>query len=247
LSDQVSVGTEKGEYLADAVILTVPLGCLKRSTIEFTPPLPPRVHSAIEHLGYGNLEKVFLRFEHSWWNTSSSEKNPPNSYIFLPPDTLPSEFPHALLHVYSLASLPVNAQPVLMIYLSAEWSTVLTSLSPHDIVELFQTHYLPILPNYGVDCAISDVFCTNWTNDPWSYGSYTHIPVGSDAGIDDLRVLGEKIASGESGQGGLWFAGEHAGLNDLATANGALSSGKQAAVHVLHDLFGRKEAREVSP
>src|SRR5271167_3015305 len=77
-SDQIFVGTKTGEYLADAVILTVPLGCLKRSTIQFSPPLPRRIQSAIQNLGYGNLEKLFLRFERPWW-IASPEQNPPNS------------------------------------------------------------------------------------------------------------------------------------------------------------------------
>ena len=104
------------------------------------------------------------------------------------------------------------------------------------IADLFQTHYLPLLPNYTPDCVIQDVFWTDWTNDPFSFGSYTHIPVGSENGIDDLTVLGDKIAHLSHGDGGLWFAGEHAGTADLATVNGAMSSGSSAAIQVLRAL-----------
>ena len=55
-------------------------------------------------------------------------------------------------------------------------------------------------------------------------------------GVDDLRILGEKIVGLGNGPGGLWFAGEHAGRSDLATVNGAMTSGSLAAVEVLKSL-----------
>jgi monoamine oxidase len=78
---------------------------------------------------------------------------------------------------------------------------------------------------------------TNWSADPWAYGSYTHIPVGSKDGYEDLKLLGEKIMGPEKGAGGLWFAGEHAGTGDIGTVNGAMMSGSNAALQVLR-AFG---------
>lgn len=234
-SDRISVGTTTTTFKADAVILTVPLGCLQRSTITFNPPLPLRVQSAIDNLGFGNLEKLFLKFKRAWWTTQLSE-DPPHMFTFLPPLTLPSAAPRQLLTMFSLASLPVHAQPVLVVYLAGAWSTYLTSQSYDEIADLFESHYLPCLPNYTSECTILDVFHTNWTRDPFSYGSYTHVPVGSLDGVDDLRILGEKIVGLGKGFGGLWFAGEHAGTSDLATVNGAMTSGGLAAVEVLKSL-----------
>lgn len=48
------------EYEGAAVIVTVPLGCLKAGDIAFQPPLPPWKTEAIEKLGFGNLNKVKL-------------------------------------------------------------------------------------------------------------------------------------------------------------------------------------------
>ena len=135
--------------------------------------------------------------------------------------------------MFSLATLPVNAQPVLVVYLAGAWSRYLTNQSPAAIKEIFQSHYLPCLPNYSRDCTIVDVVCTDWSNDIYSYGSYTHIPVGSRDGIEDLRILGEQIFKLDRGRGGLWFAGEHAGTADMGTVNGAITSGMLAALDVL--------------
>jgi monoamine oxidase len=229
----LAVHTPSRILSADAVILTVPLGCLQRSTINFEPPLPTRVISAIKNLGFGNLEKLFLKFDEAWWNDPFSTKEPPEIFTFLPPSTLPPACPRRLLTMFSLANLPINAQPVLAIYLAADWTTFIASQSHESIASVFQNHYLPCLPNYHRNCTIREVFCTQWTTDPWTYGSYTHIPVGSQDGIEDLRILGEKIVGLENGVGGLWLAGEHAGTADVGTVNGAMTSGKLAAVEIL--------------
>jgi Flavin containing amine oxidoreductase len=172
------------------------------------------------------------KFETAWWTTPVSSE-PPEMFTFLPPVTLPSDAPCQLLSMFSLASLPVNAQPVLAVYLAGEWSTYLMSQTPKEIVHIFEVHYLPCLPNYTDRCTVLEVYCTNWTNDPFSYGSYTHIPVGSLDGVNDLHILGEQIVGLSNGKGGLWFAGEHAGTSDLATVNGAMTSGSLAATEIL--------------
>lgn len=45
---------------ADAVLVTVPLGILKRNHIKFYPPLNERKMGAINRLGFGVLNKVGL-------------------------------------------------------------------------------------------------------------------------------------------------------------------------------------------
>lgn len=46
------------EFEGAAVIVTVPLGCLKAEDITFQPPLPQWKSEAIDKLGFGNLNKV---------------------------------------------------------------------------------------------------------------------------------------------------------------------------------------------
>ena len=49
------------------VVVTVPLGVLKRGAPKFTPDLPTDRTAAIEQLGFGRYEKVVLRFERPFW------------------------------------------------------------------------------------------------------------------------------------------------------------------------------------
>lgn len=69
---QVRVHTDTGVFEADAAIVTVPLGVLKRApheahAVRFQPPLPQRKLTAIKRLGFGCLNKVMLLFPYSFW------------------------------------------------------------------------------------------------------------------------------------------------------------------------------------
>jgi hypothetical protein len=67
---KVSVGFSDGEALEfDDVVVTVPLGCLKRDKPTFRPPLPSRLSEAINSIGYGTLDKVYITFPSAFWDT----------------------------------------------------------------------------------------------------------------------------------------------------------------------------------
>ncbi|KAI5298423.1 hypothetical protein KEM55_003414, partial [Ascosphaera atra] len=53
---------------ADKILVTAPLGVLKNGSIKFNPPLPDWKTDAIQSLGYGNMNKVILVFEKSFWD-----------------------------------------------------------------------------------------------------------------------------------------------------------------------------------
>src|SRR5262249_16189718 len=51
------------QYLANHFVVTVPIGVLKAGTIAFVPVLPPQKLGAIQRMGSGLLNKVFLEFQ----------------------------------------------------------------------------------------------------------------------------------------------------------------------------------------
>src|SRR5699024_10175606 len=69
------------------------------------------------------------------------------------------------------------------------------------------------------------VAVTSWGADPYSCGSYSHIPPGSSPA--DADRLGEPVG------GRLLFAGEHTQSARIAYADGALTSGIREAKRLL--------------
>ncbi|WP_291052013.1 FAD-dependent oxidoreductase [Herbiconiux sp.] len=69
----VSLRLGTGESLSiDRVVVTAPIGVLQAGTIEFDPPLPDAVQSAIEAIGMGTLEQLWLRFDEPFWSTEAT-------------------------------------------------------------------------------------------------------------------------------------------------------------------------------
>ncbi|KAK5135867.1 hypothetical protein LTR08_004516 [Meristemomyces frigidus] len=54
----------------DEIVVTTPLGWLKRNVDAFKPALPPRLSQAIDSIGYGTLDKVYITFPSAFWDTS---------------------------------------------------------------------------------------------------------------------------------------------------------------------------------
>jgi polyamine oxidase len=66
--NKVIVCVEGGtSFVADAAIITVPLGVLKANIIKFEPELPECKLSAIADLGVGLENKIALRFDTIFW------------------------------------------------------------------------------------------------------------------------------------------------------------------------------------
>lgn len=62
-------GTTRG---FDAVIVTVPLGVLKAGSIAFEPPLSAQKRGAIERMGMGLLDKLYLVFDRPFWDEQTN-------------------------------------------------------------------------------------------------------------------------------------------------------------------------------
>ncbi len=66
--DAVTVRTDTGTHEGAAAIVTLPLGVLKAGSVRFDPPLPSWKVDAIDRLGMGLLDKLYLRFPHVFWD-----------------------------------------------------------------------------------------------------------------------------------------------------------------------------------
>jgi polyamine oxidase len=63
----VTIETTKGRAEAEYAIVTLPLGVLKTGSVAFNPPLPESKQRAIQRLGVGVFNKLFLLFDQAFW------------------------------------------------------------------------------------------------------------------------------------------------------------------------------------
>jgi polyamine oxidase len=200
-------GSEAGSH----VVVTVPLGVLKRGAPRFSPGLPPDRLAAIGRLGFGRFEKVALRFDEPFWRDAGW----PHLMLF-PRD--PGEW-----MVWAMGLDAFGDEPVLVFFVFHSAVGRVTAAGRDGAVRWA----LGLLAEAtGRPCPEpAAVAVTSWGTDPYTGGSYTHIPPGASPGDADL--LGEPVG------GRLLFAGEHTQSARLAYADGALTSGIREAKRLL--------------
>jgi monoamine oxidase len=106
----VRVETSAGVHEGDAVVVSVPLGVLKRRGIELVPALPEDKAGAIERLDMGTLNKIILGFERAFW----ADPNGSTLAYYLSSER--GELPMALdWHA-------IAGRPALMFFASGDWA-----------------------------------------------------------------------------------------------------------------------------
>ena len=210
--DGVIVRTANGDTEeASHVVVAVPLGVLKRGAPRFAPSLPDDRVAAIERLGFGHFEKVSLRFDEPFWRASGL------SHLML----FPVDPAEATTWVIDEDDFGVG--PALTAVAFASNASHVLGATPEAAAQWL----LDMLAqaNGGACPAPTAVAVSSWGTDPYSRGSYTHIPPGAEP--SDADLLGEPIG------GRLLFAGEHTQSERLAYVDGAMVSGIREAKRLL--------------
>ena len=236
----------------DEVIVTCPLGWLKRNVLSFSPALPTPITKAIEHISYGRLEKVYVTFPKPFWhNDNSNTTQRPFFSTFLSPTYTDQNPNHWTIECVLLDTLPQScAYPTLLFYVHGPCAQHVTSLidgldtdSKQYYTRLndFFTPYYSRLPNFNSmspECKPMSILATNWQNDELSgWGSYTTFQTShasDDAQLDqDIEALRRGCPDR-----GIWFAGEHtAPFVALGTTTGAYWSGQSIAERVAENYI----------
>ena len=259
---KVLVKTADREFEFDDVVITVPLGCLKKGTPKFYPTLPSSIFRAIQNASYGHLEKIYITFPKAFWDSTVLEPKitTPGKEIRFP------SFSHFLCPTYSVENtgswtlefvslsspelFGCHSQPTLLFCVHGPYATHITSLitplsssSPEyfKVINDFFRPYYALLPNYDRkdrNCIPEAVLATNWQNDRLAgYGSYINFQVRDELREGEPEVkLEEDIRALRRGmpERGIWLAGEHtAPFVALGTSTGAYWSGESVGVRIL--------------
>jgi monoamine oxidase len=205
----VEVQTSAGVFMAEKVVVTIPLGVLKQASIKFEPPLPQSKQEAINRLGMGVLNKVYLKFPNIFWDADAEVF----SYI------------GETLGEWSdwLSFTPMTGEPILMAFHGGDKGFDLEDLSDDEVIAgAMQT----LRTMFGEDAPAPETYLiTRWGRDKFSYGSYSHIPPFASG--DDYDALFEPVDDV------LFFAGEATSQKYPATVHGAYLSGVAAGELVI--------------
>ncbi|XP_010909371.1 polyamine oxidase 5 [Elaeis guineensis] len=218
--NKVMVTMEDGSnFVADAAIITVPLGVLKANVIEFEPKLPEWKVSAISDLGVGNENKIALRFSTVFW---------PNVEV------LGMVAPTSYACGYFLNLHKATGHPVLVYMAAGRVAYDIEKLSDEEAVKFVMLLLQKMLPDATEPV---QYLVSRWGTDPDSLGSYSCDLVGKPADLyERFRAPVDNI----------YFAGEAASVDHSGSVHGAYTAGIIAAEdcrrrlllqHGMSDLF----------
>ncbi|MDX1993413.1 MAG: FAD-dependent oxidoreductase [bacterium] len=207
--DGVTVTTSQGVFRARRAVVTLPLGVLKAGKVTFTPDLPKAKYEAMEMLGMGLLNKLYLRFPAVFW-----EKN---KHLIGNMGAQRGEWPE----FFNLAV--ATDQPVLACFIGAKAARAMEALSDEETV----ASAMQVLRRmYGANIPDPEAYVlTRWGQDEFACGSYSYKRPGGYA--EDRLTLAESVEEV------LFFAGEATDIENTATVHGALMSGRRAAQEIL--------------
>jgi len=210
--EDVLVETEKGNFLADYVVCTLPLGVLQSGDVTFEPELPEWKAEAIGYMEMGTVNKVVLTFPKCFWNKelhyigiTSKEKGKYN---------------------YFLNYKKINEHPTLMTFAFGDFAKEMEKHTNEQVQKDVMAH-LKVM--YGKNIPEpTDLLRSQWHSDPFCYGSYTAAVKGMND--EEFELLAENI------DGKLFFAGEHTHHTFRGTVHGAYLSGEEVVQEVLELL-----------
>lgn len=207
-SSGVRVETQRGTFVGDRVVVTLPLGVLKHGDVGFTPILPEAKRAAIDRLGMGVLNKCYLKFPRVFWD--------PRPQLFGYVGAARGQWAEWLnMHRFT-------RQPVLLGFNAGSFGEQLESQSDEEVVASAMTVLRTI---YGGSVpSPTGARVTRWKSDPFSRGAYSHIPPGASGG--DYDALAASVA------GRIFFAGEATSRQYPGTVHGAWLSGRRAAAEM---------------
>uniref|UniRef100_A0A8C3L2F0 Lysine-specific histone demethylase 1A n=1 Tax=Chrysolophus pictus TaxID=9089 RepID=A0A8C3L2F0_CHRPC len=209
-------------YKCDAVLCTLPLGVLKQQppAVQFVPPLPEWKTSAVQRMGFGNLNKVVLCFDRVFWDPS--------------------------VNLFGHVGSTTASRGELFLFWNlykgiCAASGIMENISDDVIVG----RCLAILKGIFGSSAVpqpKETVVSRWRADPWARGSYSYVAAGSSG--NDYDLMAQPITPGPAIPGApqpiprLFFAGEHTIRNYPATVHGALLSGLREAGRIADQFLG---------
>ena len=208
-SDRVTVTSGERVFVADAAVVTLPVGVLHSGAVTITPPLPEVNREALSRLRMNAFEKVFLRFPTKFWDEDVYAIRQQGSA---------GDWWHSW---YDLTSL--HGEPTLLTFAAGRAAQATREWDDDRIARSVMEQLRRLYGERAVDPV--RVTRTAWQDDPFARGAYAYMVRGSTT--SDHDDLATPIG------GRLHLAGEATWTDDPATVTAAMLSGHRAAERVL--------------
>ncbi|CAI9754467.1 unnamed protein product [Fraxinus pennsylvanica] len=199
----VKVTVQDGRtFIADAAVVTVPLGVLKSNCIKFEPRLPEWKEEAIKDLGIGIENKIVLLFKKVFW---------PNVEFL----GVVAETSHGCSYFLNLHKATGHSA---LVYMPAgKLAREIEKLSDEAAANVAFMQLQKLLPNASPPIKY---LVSHWGTDKNSLGSYSYGTVGKSHDLyERLRIPVDN----------LFFAGEATSIDYPGSVHGAYSTGLMAA------------------
>lgn len=203
---KVKVITNKKKFNADYVLVTVPLGVLKKNNIKFTPTLSSDKQNAISSLGMGNMNKLAIRFPKIFW--------PTDRQFITYSSYNKGEFPVFLNWAY------FTGKPFLLATMGNAFAHEVQNMSNQERINKVYSIFSKMYPNAVKPDAVK---FSGWKWDEFAGGSYSYLPVGVNPKLRDSLA---------KPHGRVHFAGEATIRGHSATVHGAYLSGLREAERI---------------
>ena len=195
------------DIIADCVLVTVPLGVLKRGVISFIPALPHRKLQAIENINFGVLNKVILVFEKRFWDEKC------DTFGFVQSHTRDRG------RYFLIYSHNKGDENVILALCAGEAAIEVESREDDEVVEDLLAHLRCAFPKADVGKPVAS-HVTRWGKDENTFGAYSSCSTRTTG--DDYEEMSEPV-------GNIHFSGEATTRHYPATMHGAWITGMREA------------------
>ncbi len=209
--EQIEVKTTNNDiYLADKVIIAVPLSVLKKNVISFSPALPQNKLNAIQQIGFDAGMKIIIKFSQRFWAEDTG-----------------SIYGEGYVPEFWATGAGKGTNNVLTAFVMGENAAYLSSLGSNAIQEVL----MQLNAMYGNNVATTNYqshYIIDWYKEPFIEGAYSFPKVGATGAFLNLSLpVNDK----------LFFAGEatHSGGHN-ATVHGAIETGQRVAEEIINSI-----------
>lgn len=208
--------------IADVIIIAIPCSTLRNISIQ-DGIIPPDQLAMINTLQYGTNAKILIPIQ---------------------------DDKQQIAHLGNNASILVCTKPVIWCYFGGEngifdssCATTLTAVLEKEKVHLntFFPHAItnwqvqPVPPSNKAIVYAQGPVGISWINEEFSRGSYSALAPGQCAAYNQYsQYYDETVRTAFRPVGNIFFAGEHASLNNPSTMEGAVESGERTARMIMH-------------